>query len=139
MTKKYYSYEETHRSIKGRKQKYCTKCKKWKARSKSEFRQDSSKKDGLRIWCKECDITHERERYRKNRRKRKNVRQYLRYEQRHRAVNRVKEKLCTKCRRWKKESDFYKDRSTKDGLAARCRKCSYKVAHKSRKKRPKPT
>ncbi|MHC4751917.1 MAG: hypothetical protein ACYTFW_18840 [Planctomycetota bacterium] len=64
MTKKYYSYEQTHHTFKGVKQKRCTKCMKWK--DESEFRKDSARKDGLRNRCKDCDRAHDRKRYRKN-------------------------------------------------------------------------
>jgi len=58
----------------------------------------------------------------------------LGYEDRHRVVNGVKQKYCRKCKRWKNETEFYKDRSRKDGLMGRCKKCSYKPAKKSRKR-----
>jgi len=59
----------------------------------------------------------------------------LRYEECHRIANGLKQKLCRTCRRWKSESEFYKDRSQKDGLLGRCKKCSSKAAKKSRKKK----
>ena len=195
MSKKCYSYEETHRTVKGVKHKLCVKCNKWKG--KSEFRREPARKDGLRRLCRECDRARERAIYRKDKkhvrerlryeeshrtfrgvkqklcslckewideshfhrdrrsrdgldprckeckskyvRKRyerigKPGRKTLRYEDRHRVVKGVKKKLCTKCRRWKKESGFYKDNSTRDGLMGRCKKCSYKATSKSRKK-----
>lgn len=80
MTKRYYKYRETHRTVKSRKQKYCTKCKKWKG--ESEFGIDRAKRDGLNIRCKDCYKAYTRELYRKYR-KRKKVRDYLRFEERH--------------------------------------------------------
>ena len=203
MTKRYYSYEETHRTVNGRKQKLCTKCKKWKG--KSDFGKDRAKRDGLKIRCKDCDRAYTRtlrKKYRKGKsvrvylrfeerhrivrgvkqklccscnkwkdeshyyrhrrlkdglslkckdcgrkrharkrleQKKKGARRYLRYEDRHRVVKGAKEKLCSKCRKWKKESEYYKHRSNKDGLMGRCKACSYIPVHKSREKRPKPT
>ncbi|MHC4106224.1 MAG: hypothetical protein ACYSR9_14875, partial [Planctomycetota bacterium] len=45
------------------------------------------------------------------------------YEEKHRTVNGVKQKRCTKCEKWKKESEFGKHRTSKDGLRTRCRDC----------------
>jgi len=196
MTKRYYKYEETHRTVKGRKQKLCVKCETWKG--KREFRKERARKDGLSRLCRECNRAYERAWYRRgkkhvkqfliyeeshrtfrgvkqklcgdckqwkkeslfhtNRRSkdglhwrckvceckyareryewiRKAGRKNLRYEDRHRAVNGVKQKLCSKCRRWKSESEFNKNNMGKDGLQWRCKKCSYKPAKKSRKRR----
>jgi len=194
MTKRYYKYRETHRKVFGRKQKYCIKCKKWKA--ESEFGTDRAKRDGLKIHCAECSREYARallKKYRKGKkariylrfeqrhrivkgvrqklcccckqwkaeshyygnrglkdglslsckdcdkknarrrfvRKNKGARRNLRYEQRHRVVNGVRQKYCTKCKRWKNEGLYYQHRSTKDGLSARCRRCTYKAAGKS--------
>ena len=132
MTKRYYKYGETHRKVKGRKQKYCTKCKKWKG--ESEFSIDRANRDGLNIRCRDCDRAYAQARYRKYR-KRKKVKVYLRFEDRHRIIKGVKQKLCTKCRKWKKEIAYYKSSSEKDGFMGRCKKCTYKPAKKSRKRR----
>jgi len=128
MTKRYYKFGETHRTIKGRKQKYCTTCKQWKG--ESEFRKDRAKRDGLKIGCRDCDSAYQREYQRKHR---GNARKYLKFEERHRIIDRVREKLCTKCGKWKKESEYYKQRSDRDGLAGQCRKCSYTPTAKSHK------
>ncbi len=63
------------------------------------------------------------------------VKKYLGPEERHRWVGKVREKRCSKCRKWKAESDFYKNRQHIDGLAGWCKKCSNKATNKSRKKR----
>jgi ribosomal protein S18 acetylase RimI-like enzyme len=89
-------------------------------------------RDGLLWQCKKCESEYIRKRLEQ---KRKGARRNLRYEDRHRVVNGIKQKFCRKCRRWKSESEFYKDRSQKDGLYDRCKKCSYKATNKSRKKR----
>ena len=123
MAKKYYNYEETHRTVKGVKQKRCIKCKKWKDESKSEFRKDRVRKDGLVNRCKACDKAY----YRKHRKKnRKAVREYLRYEDRHRVVRGVKEKLCSRCKQWKYKSQFNRNRRSKDGLGLQCKECGRK-------------
>jgi hypothetical protein len=56
----------------------------------------------------------------------------LRYEERHRVVNGAKEKLCSKCGKWRSESQFNKNRSSKDGLIGWCRKCLSTVRKKRR-------
>ncbi|MHC4541132.1 MAG: hypothetical protein ACYS74_15340 [Planctomycetota bacterium] len=128
MTKRYYKYAETHRTFRGRRQKYCTTCKQWKA--ESEFRIDRDKRDGLKIRCRGCDSAYEQE-YREKHKG--DVREYLRFEERHRTVKGVKQKLCCSCRQWKKEAEYYELRSSRDGLSAQCKKCSYKPAKKSHK------
>jgi hypothetical protein len=47
----------------------------------------------------------------------------LGYDERHRVVNGTKEKLCRKCRKWRGESQFSKNHSSKDGLLGWCREC----------------
>ena len=133
MTKKYYKYEETHRKVDGRKQKFCTKCETWKV--EREFSKDRSNRDGLDMRCRDCARVHSQARYRKSI-KRKKVITYLRFKDRHRVVKRVRQKLCTKCGKWIKEIEYYKSSAEKDGLMSRCKKCTYKPAKKSRKRRP---
>ncbi len=124
--REYLSYEDRHRTIRGFKEKLCSRCKQWKY--ESEFYKNGRSKDGLSFCCKECQS-------KRLERNRKGGRRYLRHEERHRVVKGAKEKLCSKCRKWKKESDYYTHRSNKDGLMGRCKKCSYKAANKSAKKR----
>jgi len=130
MAKRYDKYIESHRTVRSRKQKLCTKCKKWK--DESQFCINRKSKDGLQWRCRNCESKYARKRYE---RISKGARRNLRYEDCHRLVNRVKEKLCRKCRKWKSENEFYKHRSKKDGLMSRCKKCTYKPAQKSRKRR----
>ncbi len=130
MTKRYYKYKETHRTIKGVKQKRCPKCKKWKDESK--FGKNRTRTDGLRYWCKDCERAYTRKRYKKEG---KGLKQYYRYEECHRVVDGVKQSRCSRCKKWKAESEFYKSRSCKDGLQVRCKACSNKATNKSRKKR----
>ena len=123
MTLFYHKYKDTHRSVRGKKQKYCIKCNQWKVQS--EFGTDRHKRDGLKINCRECSRLYNaalRKKYRKG----KKFRIYLRFEQRHRTVEGIREKLCSKCGKWKKESEYCKDKSCKDGLTPLCRKCLQK-------------
>ena len=130
MVKRRYSYEESHRTINGIKQKRCSKCKKWK--KESEFTKTPRYKDGLDSWCKECHHKYGRKYYRRDG---ISVRKYYRYEESHRVVGGVKEKRCRRCKKWKAESDFYKDLRYKDGLEGRCKKCADKANKESRRKR----
>ena len=127
--RRYLRYENRHRVVKGIKQKFCHKCKRWE--NESEFYKSRSRKDGLDDQCNKCSYKHTGK---SHERKKEGVRRYLRYEERHRTVGEVREKFCRKCKRWKNESDFYKNRATKDGLDSRCKTCSYKPTSKSRKK-----
>ncbi len=47
----------------------------------------------------------------------------------------VKRKRCSRCHRWKHESQFYKNRRSKDGLKSRCKRCSREAAKKYRQKK----
>ena len=127
---KYYRYEQCHRIVKGVKQKRCRRCAKWK--DESEFRKQSSSKDGLRCWCKSCECEYINHYYRRNR---KSVKKYYRYEQCHRLVNGVKEKRCRRCGKWKEESEFRKDLRRKDGLRYWCKECAVKANNKARRRR----
>jgi hypothetical protein len=118
-------YEERHRTIRGVKEKLCCSCKQWKY--ESHFHKNCWSNDGLSFQCKEC----ERKDYEQTN---KSVRRNLRFEDRHRVVDGVKEKFCRKCSKWKTENEFYRSRSTKDSLCNWCKKCSYKSAQKFRKK-----
>ncbi len=124
--KKVLRYEETHRTVRGVKQKLCSCCKLWK--KESLFHRHRRLKDGLQWRCKECESEYARERWEQIR---GSGRRNLRYEDRHRVVDGVKQKLCRKCNRWKNESVFYKNRSEKDGLHDQCKKCSCRAAGKS--------
>jgi len=108
--------------------KLCHKCKKWK--DESEFSKESSRKDGLKFWCKKCDQAYARKRYRKDM---KGLKEYYSYEERHRVVDGVKQKRCNRCKRWKAESMFYRKRRHKDGLATWCAKCTREYVGKRHK------
>lgn len=47
----------------------------------------------------------------------------FRYDEAHRVVNGAKEKLCRRCRKWRGEDQFNKNRSSKDGLLGWCKEC----------------
>ena len=57
-----------------------------------------------------------------------------RYEDEHRVVDDVKQKLCRKCSQWKAETEFHKNASRKDGLARWCKVCKTNAAKKSRER-----
>jgi len=123
-------YHEGHRVVDGTKEKLCGECERWKA--ESQFCISRRTKDGLRWRCKECESKYTRKR---RERIRKAGRRNLRYEERHRVLKGAKQKFCRKCKRWKNETGFGKNRSTRDGLVGRCKKCSCKPTGKSCKKR----
>ena len=119
----YLKYEESHRTIDGMKQKYCNKCKKWKDESK--FGKNRGCKDGLSYACKDCSRAYARKYYRKHYKKegRGLKNKYYIYEECHRVLDGVKQKLCRRCKRWKAESDFYKEHRYSDGLRYYCIEC----------------
>jgi len=57
------------------------------------------------------------------------------YEDTHRLVDGVNQKLCRKCKEWKPESEFHKNASCKDGLAVSCKTCKAEAAREYRKRR----
>jgi len=122
-------YEECHRVVNGAKEKLCGKCKTWNG--ESQFGRSHSIIDGLQWQCKECQSKYARKRYEQIR---KGRRRNLRHEDRHRIVKGVKQKFCRKCERWKNETGFGKNRSTRDALNDRCKKCLCEAAGISRKK-----
>jgi len=60
------------------------------------------------------------------------------YEDEHRIVDQVRQKLCRKCGEWKDESEFHKNASRKDGLARWCKICKVGAARQSRARRAAP-
>lgn len=60
--------------------------------------------------------------------KKKTARSGSKYEDFHRVVDEVKQKLCRKCNEWKPESEFHKNASCKDGLAGSCKVCKANAA-----------
>ena len=55
------------------------------------------------------------------------------YEERHRTVNGVKQKRCSKCGKWKSESEFHRNGSSKDGLGRQCKECVNRHYERNRK------
>lgn len=128
---KYTLYEQRHRVIDGAKQKRCSRCNKWK--DESYFYKNLSSKDGLNHSCAKCL----RERTRKSHYKKVSgpVKRYYTYEQYHRVVHGVEKKRCRLCKKWKAESEFYRNRTHKDGLAYRCKECANKATNEARRRR----
>lgn len=60
------------------------------------------------------------------------------YEDEHRVVDNVRQKLCRKCGVWKDESEFHKNASRKDGLARWCKVCKVGASRESRARRASP-
>ena len=121
MRTKYYRYKDSHRTVKGVKQKRCTMCEKWKP--ESDFHKDLARTDGLKIRCKKCDTEYQRKLRRK---KEKKFRKYLKLEERHRTFRGAEQKLCTHCKKWKNENEFYRNRQARDGLHSCCKVCQNK-------------
>jgi hypothetical protein len=57
------------------------------------------------------------------------------YQDVHRVVDGVNQKLCRKCREWKAEGEFHKNSSSGDGLAGACKTCKTNAAREYRKRR----
>ncbi len=57
------------------------------------------------------------------------------YQQRHRVVEGVNEKLCSKCGHWKAEDQYHRHASSRDGLANHCKQCRADAARRRSKKR----
>ena len=57
------------------------------------------------------------------------------YDDLHRIVDDVEQKLCRKCKEWKPESEFHKNASSKDGLVGSCKTCKAEAAREYRKRR----
>jgi hypothetical protein len=47
----------------------------------------------------------------------------------------VRQKRCRRCKKWKPESDYYKKRKHKDGLAVWCKECADKATNDCRRRR----
>jgi hypothetical protein len=109
------------------KMKQCSKCRQWKA--KTDFHKNPLHRDGLHYWCKTCKSAYGRKPTDVR------VRKYRTYEQRRRVVGGVRQKQCSNCSRWKAETEFYKSRITKDGLAYKCKRCADKATNECRRRR----
>ena len=61
--------------------KQCPKCKQWKP--VSEFNKSRNRKDGLRCYCKKCQVIYRKEYYQKNKeRALTKIREYARIHER---------------------------------------------------------
>jgi len=110
--------------------KQCSKCEKWKP--ENAFGKRRRLKDGLSYWCKNCLREYGR---RHNKTDGRPLKKYYRYEECHRVVDGVKQRRCRRCRKWKPESEFYKKRKHKDGLAVYCKQCTDKATNDCRRRR----
>ncbi|MHC4659572.1 MAG: hypothetical protein ACYS83_10440 [Planctomycetota bacterium] len=111
--------------------KQCTRCKELK--DESEFGERRKYKDGLSYWCKACQREYDRNRYRMTSGTRS--RKYHRFEELHRVVRGTKQKKCLRCKKWRPDSNFYKKRKHKDGLAVWCKKCADEATNDCRRRR----
>lgn len=127
--RQYLSYEDRHRIVRGFKEKLCCCCQQWKY--ESCFHKNRRTNDGLSYQCKECSKRDSRKRLEQSK---EDPRRNLRYEECHRVIDGIKQKLCRKCGKWKTESEYYRNGSARDGLNSRCKKCAYKSVRKSCKK-----
>jgi hypothetical protein len=66
--------------------------------------------------------------------KEKSARASKTYEQQHRIVDGVRQKLCRTCNEWKSESEYHKNSSSKDGLAGACKTCKNDAARERRQR-----
>jgi hypothetical protein len=123
-----YRYEETHRTVKGVKQKRCGTCRKWKAEDR--FNLNRSSKDGRQHYCRDCMSKNATKHYRPIP---KEARINRRYEDCHRVFRGSKQKLCKRCEKWKVEGKFYSTCRHKDGLSGYCKKCSDEATNKARR------
>jgi len=98
--------------------KRCTKCHKLKSRDK--FYKSTQTNDGLRSSCKICMSKDQRAlRERRN----PSAKKILSYNERHRTVNKIDQKLCSRCSVWKPLSKYRKDSRRRDDRQSHCNKC----------------
>jgi len=64
---------------------------------------------------------------------RKPARRTKMYKQQHRTVKGVRQKRCRKCNKWKPESEFHKNSSSKDNLTGSCKTCKNNAARERRR------
>jgi hypothetical protein len=107
--------------------KRCTRCGKLKG--KGEFGKQKRYKDGRKYWCKQCEQQYQRAYYLRNH---KAIRRNFKYDESHRVFGGVKQKMCRNCIKWKDESEFHRDPTTRDGLNAKCKKCAKKLRKQRR-------
>lgn len=96
--------------------KICYKC--GNELSRDMFYLNTANIDGLSSWCKQCQHDYDVQR------RGKYVPNYL--------MHKDDKKFCSSCKQWVDEKDFYKSKSSKDGLSSRCKFCqqAYDKEHK---------
>ncbi len=97
--------------------KTCTKCK--AVKPIGDFYEDGGHEDGLGSWCKVCKL--------------KGCKQH-RVSANHKPI--TGQVVCSSCGERKFTSEFYKDRSKRNGLTSYCRACQKKAINRRRKKDP---
>jgi len=99
-----------HKSI-----KFCTKCQKEKPTV--DFYKSLGTIDGLASWCKKCASTANK--------------QYSISNTKRETIEYPVQAVCTKCKQSKTNEQFYKDKSSTNGLTCWCKEC-YNVYNKKR-------
>jgi len=64
------------------------------------------------------------------------TKKYLKFEDRHRTQNGVKQKKCSGCEQWKPLDAYYGLLSSRDGRVHQCKSCSGKYGRKFRQDNP---
>ena len=107
---KYYKKIYSRTNIESPKKKRCSLCK--EVKNSSEFPKNKGLLSGLSSWCRPCESIKTKERYDRLR---------------GRAVIETPiQKRCPKCKKIRKCNDFYKDKTSVDGLDTRCKECKAK-------------
>ena len=102
--------------------KKCSCCK--EVKSISEFSKSKITKDGFYCQCKKCwkrGLT-------------KNTEKRLQAHKKFQEENPIEYKDCCHCKQKKSVSEFFKDKTSKDGLTCQCKSCVKEVRHKSKEK-----
>jgi len=112
-----------HRFQGTQEEKQCSGCDAWKVLK--EFSKNKRSWDGLCYRCKACQkIAQEK------RRRKLGIKPRLLAE--HRFQGDLEEKQCSKCDEWKVLKEFFRDKTSRDGLESRCKGC-HAFANKKRK------
>lgn len=104
-------------------QKFCTKCKTW--RNESEFGKNSTSKDGLSTWCRECQKIYDMSRAEKrNEQHRRLIQQKKEAEKRYDSEGKPLQK-CSCCGKWKMLdiNNFALQKGNINGFKGVCRVC----------------
>lgn len=97
--------------------KTCFKCK--RELNIENFNKNSSSKDGLCSYCRDCSIKHQKE-YKEN----PDI--YREFYGKHKIINNIEYKFCTTCHNWIELDKFSKRKDSKDGYRDQCKDCRNK-------------